>query len=368
MRKLFTLVALLSAMVLPTQAEVVNGTCENTDLIWSYDNVTKRLTFGLNGTRANIPNYSLNETPWNDYKNEVEHLDLPDGLTGIGTYAFHSFKALKDVRVPESLTYIEQYSFQGCRALEEFRMSEGVTMIGSHAFSECYSLTTLAVPNSATDLKYQAFDRVPNVSYADGRTKDYGARCVNGHVEGAMVYTNESKAALAACSAVLRGEIVVDPEVRTICERAFTNCYQMTSVVFGDAVTLIDNYALEDCDAVESITLGSGIVTLNRYSLECENVKRVYSKALVPPIDISSYTFYGARLSEAVLYVPAESVAAYQTADVWKEFGSILADTQGIGEVTGERTKGEWKKVVRNGQLFILRDGKTYNAIGTEVR
>ena len=34
----------------------------------------------------------------------------------------------------------------------------------------------------------------------------------------------------------------------------------------------------------------------------------------------------------------------------------------------GERAKGEWTKVLRNGQILIIRDGKTYNALGAEVK
>lgn len=366
MKKHFTLLALLCAMILPVQAEVINGTCEDTDIAWAYDTQTKTLTLTLSGNNAAIPDYSLNNTPWNAYKTEAEHLVLPSGLTGIGTYAFHSFEALQEVQLPQTVTYIEQYSFQGCRALHVFTMSEGVTMIGSHAFSECYSLTTLAVPNSATDIKYRAFDMVPNISYADGRTAPDGARCVNGYVENEMVYESSSKQRLAACSAVRAGEVIVDPAVQIVNERAFTNCYQMTSVVFGDAVTLIDRYGVDECSAVESITLGSGITTLNSYSLACKNVKRVYCKALVPPTDISDYTFYGAKLSDAVLYVPAESVTAYQAADVWKDFGAILADTQGLVPTTNDKLPTT--KSLHNGQLFIEKNGKFYNATGAEVK
>lgn len=34
----------------------------------------------------------------------------------------------------------------------------------------------------------------------------------------------------------------------------------------------------------------------------------------------------------------------------------------------GEWTNGEWTKVIRNGQLFILRDGERFNLLGTRVQ
>jgi len=366
MKKYFVFVALLSAMMLPVRAEVINGTCDNENLTWSYNTDTKTLAFTLTGASAIIPDYDLNKTPWKDYREEAEYLLIPEGVTGIGTYAFHGFEALTEVHMPQSVYYIEQYSFQDCIGLHVFTMGDAVTTIGSHAFSCCYSLTTLAVPNSATDLKYQAFEWVPNVSYADGRMEDCGARCVNGYVENDMVYENNTKRVLAACSAFRTGEVVVDPAVTTVNERAFDHCVHLTSVVFGDGVTTIGRYALDNCPGMESITLGSGITSLPMYSLACKNIQRVYCKSLTPP-DASSYTFYGARLENAVLYVPAESIATYQAADVWKEFGSILADTQDIDAVTGNPSPVS-HKLLRDGNVYILKGDKTYTLQGQAVR
>ena len=45
------------------------------------------------------------------------------------------------------------------------------------------------------------------------------------------------------------------------------------------------------------------------------------------------------------------------------------SDESGIDEIgNGERSNGEWTKVIRNGQLLIIRDGKTYTIIGTMIQ
>lgn len=36
------------------------------------------------------------------------------------------------------------------------------------------------------------------------------------------------------------------------------------------------------------------------------------------------FVFYGINTPEATLYVPASALAAYKTADPWKDFGTIL--------------------------------------------
>lgn len=43
-------------------------------------------------------------------------------------------------------------------------------------------------------------------------------------------------------------------------------------------------------------------------------------------------------------------------------------DVTAIDHVNGEWRKDEWTKVLRDGQLFIVRDGRTYNAQGTRIK
>ena len=44
----------------------------------------------------------------------------------------------------------------------------------------------------------------------------------------------------------------------------------------------------------------------------------------------------------------------------------LLAQGEGISNIS--QTNSGWTKILRNGQIFILRDGKTYNWQGQEVK
>ena len=50
------------------------------------------------------------------------------------------------------------------------------------------------------------------------------------------------------------------------------------------------------------------------------------------PLSISSDIFLDSSYNNATLYVPVGCMAAYQSADVWKNFGTIVA----IAEITGD--------------------------------
>ena len=367
MKKICTLLLLTCVLAITAKAEVISGNCsDTTDVAWSYDTEKKTLTFTINGARNIIPNFELSAIPWVSYSLEIESVNLPDGLAGIGNYAFVNLISLKEIQIPQSVTRIGQYTFQDCRALHTVSMGDAVLSIGSHAFGGCYSLTTLSIPNSAQEIGFRAFQMVPNIAYADDRKTDYGARCVNGYVEDDIIYMDNTKKVMAACSAYKQGALTIDAPVEQINESALANCYQLTSVTFGESISTVPANALEDCNALECITLSANTIHLKMYSLACDNLKEVHCRALVPPTDVSSYSFYGVELKNVTLYVPAGSVEAYKEADVWKKFGSILVDTEGIENTQGNNEQSTM--VIKDGQVLILRNGRTYTMQGLEVK
>ena len=73
-------------------------------------------------------------------------------------------------------------------------------------------------------------------------------------------------------------------------------------------------------------------------------------------------------LSEATLYVPAQSLKDYKAADQWKEFGTILPleeASTAVDNIPSSATNTQ--KLLRDGQVYILKDGKTYTIMGASV-
>ena len=73
----------------------------------------------------------------------------------------------------------------------------------------------------------------------------------------------------------------------------------------------------------------------------------------------------------AHIYVPAGSVDDYKGATGWSAKASIIEAIPGGGETAVDNIqidKAQGTKVLRNGMLLIERNGKLYNATGTEVK
>ena len=380
MRKIFTLVALLSAFAFTAKAEVINGSCaDDVNVDWSYNTDTKTLSFTLKGSdKWVIPGYSTSNQPWASFMEEIEYLDLPEGLTSIGEYAFNGAKSIKEVVLPQSLVRLEQYSFIECRSIHTFTIGPNLSLIAQHALNSCYSLTNLYVPDNVTEIRYNAFNMIPNVSYSEGREDrpDAGARTVNGIVEEPMVYDPVDQTKLSACSAFAKGYIKVKDGVKVLGSYALYNCIAITTVELPNSVEKVEGYALYHCDAAETLIIGNGLKETDMYSFSMKNLKNVVCMAVTPP-DLGMNSFYDTNVGAAFLYVPDESVDAYKEAPQWKNFGSIIPLSQipdgiidggdGLDQVSHHQS-AITNKVIRDGQVLILRGDNTYTLTGQEVK
>ncbi len=175
-------------------------------------------------------------SPWESYWLDIEKVELPMGLTSIGKWTFNGCQ-IKEIEIPSSVTKIKSGAFCGCR-----------------------SLTSLFVPSSVTSIGCQAFQFVPNIeysgtvnifsycdpflgSYSFDNGKGFRPRCVNGYVEGYLVYSDESKRRIVACSAAATGIISIPESVQIIDEEAFQYCTKITSIIVPNSVRKIGRWA-----------------------------------------------------------------------------------------------------------------------------
>ena len=70
---------------------------------------------------------SGSDAPWYSYKEKIASVEIGEGVTSIGSYAF-----------------------SGCNCLTRLTIPENIGIIGSSAFSGCNSLTSLTIPERAT--------------------------------------------------------------------------------------------------------------------------------------------------------------------------------------------------------------------------
>jgi hypothetical protein len=162
-------------------------------------------------------------------------------------------------------------------------IENGVTNIGQYAFQNCSSLTSVTIPNLVTTIGDMAFD---------------------------------------GCSSLT--SVTIPNSVTLIRDYAFRDCSSLTSVTIPNSVTTIGRFAFSGCSGMTSVTIANGVTSIGEFAFaRCTGLKEVIVRWHTP-LAISATVFNAIDLEALTLKVPDGTVAAYQSANVWNNFGRIL--------------------------------------------
>lgn len=296
-------------------------------------------------------------------------VDIPDSVTSIGEYAFYGCTGLTGVTIGNSVTEIGISAFSGCTSLTSVDIPDSVTEIGWYAFSYCTGLTSVTIGNSVTSIGNGAFS---------------GCTGLTGVTIGNSV-TSIGSSAFYGCTG-LTGVDIPD-SVTSIGYSVFYGCTGLTDVKISANVTWLSaddgSAVFEGCDNIVNLTFNDSgeSLTIDNYqsysttppvpfrSLQLKELYlgreiNLYShdSSYIYPETLEKITF-GPKLSEIggfygkistiptstviyclnptppafgndfansqyvnnTVYVPKESLEAYQQAEGWMNFWDLRA-------------------------------------------
>ena len=114
--------------------------------------------------------------------------------------------------------------------------------------------------------------------------------------------------------------VTIPNSVTSIGWGAFFDCTGLTSVTIPNSVTSIGEGAFGTCTGLTSVTIPNSVTSIGDQAFGlCSGLTSVTNYATTPQ-SINSNVFDEVNKSTCVLNVPKESVSLYQAANVWKEF------------------------------------------------
>lgn len=202
-------------------------------------------------------------------------VELPGGLTGIGTTAYAGASAfadctsLKSITIPAGVTTIGNSAFRGCTSLETvtFEDASALTTIGDSAFNSCAALKQISLPASLTKINSSAFSgctllETVTIS-ADAALTTLGSSAFK-NCESLTSFTLPASittvgtSAFAGCKAMTTFTMASGiKNLAKIDTSVFEGCESLTSIAIPDSVTSLGSKAFRECAALKSVTFGS---------------------------------------------------------------------------------------------------------------
>ena len=319
---------------------------------------------------------------------------IPNSVTSIRGWAFEGCTGLISVTIGNSVTRIGESAFYNCTGLTSITIPNSVTSIGINAFNGCTNLTSITIPNSVTSIESDAFYG------CTGLTSITIPNSITSIESGIFMY----------CTGLTT--ITISNSVTSIGGWAFFGCKGLTSITIPDSVMRIGYNAFSDCTGLTSITsLATTPPTINTDAFSDVSVdipvhipcgtKEAYSAAkgwnlftnykeqLTAIVTITSqdeskgtititkqatscedneYTFVATPKADYCFVQWSDGNTDNPRTIMVTEDMTLTAKFEATSveaiEEVADNQPATTQKIVHDGQVYILRDGKTYTVVG----
>ena len=309
------------------------GYCDKLDKVY-YDGTAENwCQIGFNSDRFSTPMFYANHFYMKNGGNweEVTRIEIPDGVTKIGTYQFYGFKNLTSVSIPNSVTTIGDYAFDQCESLiyhesgdgfylgnaenpvlfmykvnneniTETTISANTKFFYANAFLYCEQLdkvyyegtienwcqigfggdsigsTPMCHANHFYMRKDSDWEEVTSIEISEDITKIgnfqfYGFRNVTSILLPETITKIGTDAFRDCCRLAA---IKIPDSVTSIGKRAFYGCSEMSWVIVGEKVTTIEKETFYDCSSLMDVTLGNQVKTIDEAAFyRCSSLRSI---------------------------------------------------------------------------------------------
>ena len=344
---------------------------------------------------------------WNAFSEctNLKSVVIPSSVEYIGSMAFYNCTELTSITIPEKVDKIRPYTFSGCGNLSSIRVAEGnkyydsrndcnaiietesntlllgcsrtfipntVTKIGVNAFTRCKNLTTVLIPKSVTSIGDYAFADCSSLDTLTCLAMTPPALGENGF------YGCDNPTLFVPCEALsdyqaheqwgqfTTIECIASEEAET--EEVVIESGTTTVIITWPTEEGADTYTIvikKDGEVVCTLTFNSEgqLISIAFAPGRDGNHPAQYAEAVAN----GGYRFTVTGLEEGTHYTYNIDVKNTANQTINSHTGAFTTQsTTAVDNIT--TTTANIQKIMRDGQLIILRDGVEYNAMGAEIQ
>lgn len=261
----------------------------------------------------------------------LTNIVIPNGVVGIGGSAFQYCYLLPAISLPSSVVAIGEKAFSECTNLAaitvadgnpafrssagvlfnqdgtrliqapggihgEYVIPEGVTAIEAWACFGSPWLTRVSIPGSVTNIGSRSLQSCPRLAAIDVRAPNPEYYSVDG------VLFKSVHALMQFPQGRLEPSYTTPPSATAIEYRAFSDCTNLTSIAFADAMSYLGDAAFAYCTGLTSVRMGKGVAVIGGATFaHCTNLTRICFEGAAPG-GIGPGSFFG--VPATVYYLP----------------------------------------------------------------
>ncbi len=297
------------------------------------DNLTAEVTYDKQYAETNYSGLIAATIP-----DSVLYNGFSYAVTAIGEDAFFNCHSLQSVTIGDNVQIIEESAFSYCDVLQSVTIGDRVQIIRFRAFSHCSSLQSVTIGDNVQTIEERAFQLCSALATINVATNNQNFCSVDGVLftkdtltliqypmgNPRTAYTISDSVKTIGNSAFYLSKalqsVTIGSGVQTIGRYAFTECKKLQSVIIPDNVQTIEEGAFVNCASLQSVIIGKNVQSIGENAfLYIWSLQSIYNRATTPQ-SINANVFDNVDKSACTLYVPTESVEAYQNASVWKDF------------------------------------------------
>lgn len=284
-----------------------------------------------------------------DMKHSLEKLEIPEGITNIGSNAFYGC-ALKTVTFPNSLKIIGKCAFANCADLENITFNKGLERIEEGAFRSCESLKQIEFPEGLKDIGDETLEgceeleavKLPESLERLGKSVFYGDRelkylniprnvcCMSAETflqssfekidvdsgnpwfceKDGIIYSKDMSRLICCINTGLDATVIPDT-VKIVGEYAFAAQKKLREVHFTGQLHKLGNNAFFNCFDIEKVTFEKEVTSIgNNCFLACQELKKIELPTGIKEIHYGTFSHSGIKeisLPSTIEYINSDA-------------------------------------------------------------